>query len=67
MYACLTSLLPARCVLTIPARLPVDRVQKLKDAHAEAAKEIDEYKKAKEHEFRAFEASVRDISPAAPP
>jgi len=33
------------------------RVQKLKDAHAEASKEIDEYKKAKEQEFRAFEAS----------
>ena len=48
-------------MLTTPACPPADRVQKLKDAQAEAAKEIDEYKKAKEQEFRAFEASVRDI------
>ncbi|KDR80508.1 hypothetical protein GALMADRAFT_240799 [Galerina marginata CBS 339.88] len=33
------------------------RVQKLKDARAEASKEIEEYKKAKEEEFKAFEAS----------
>lgn len=38
-----------------------DRVQKLKDARAEAAKEIEEYKKAKEQEFQAFEASVGDL------
>ncbi|KAJ7066737.1 H+-ATPase G subunit-domain-containing protein [Mycena amicta] len=33
------------------------RVQKLKDARAEASKEIEDYKKAKEGEFKAFEAS----------
>jgi V-type H+-transporting ATPase subunit G len=33
-------------------------VQKLKDARSEASKEIDEYKKAKEEEFKAFESSV---------
>ncbi|KAJ7834107.1 H+-ATPase G subunit-domain-containing protein [Mycena leptocephala] len=33
------------------------RVQKLKDARSEASKEIDEYKKAKEEEFKAFESS----------
>ncbi|KZT10065.1 V-type ATPase [Laetiporus sulphureus 93-53] len=33
------------------------RVQKLKDARAQASKEIEEYKKTKEEEFRAFEAS----------
>ncbi|KAF8159677.1 H+-ATPase G subunit-domain-containing protein [Crassisporium funariophilum] len=33
------------------------RVQKLKDARAEATKEIEEYKKSKEQEFKAFEAS----------
>ncbi|KAI0923805.1 hypothetical protein AcW1_006667 [Taiwanofungus camphoratus] len=33
------------------------RVQKLKDAQSQATKEIEEYKKAKEAEFRAFEAS----------
>jgi hypothetical protein len=35
-----------------------DRVQKLKDARTEALKEIDEYKRAKDAEFKAFEASV---------
>ncbi|KAJ3566920.1 hypothetical protein NP233_g6691 [Leucocoprinus birnbaumii] len=33
------------------------RVQRLKDARTEASKEIDEYKKNKEAEFKAFEAS----------
>ncbi|KAG7444314.1 V-type ATPase [Guyanagaster necrorhizus] len=33
------------------------RVQKLKDARSEASKEIEAYKKAKEAEFKAFEAS----------
>ncbi|EAU90247.1 hypothetical protein CC1G_11571 [Coprinopsis cinerea okayama7 len=33
------------------------RVQRLKDARAEASREIEEYKKAKEAEFRAFESS----------
>ncbi|KIK60365.1 hypothetical protein GYMLUDRAFT_73827 [Collybiopsis luxurians FD-317 M1] len=33
------------------------RVQKLKDARTEASKEIEEYKKAKEAEFKKFEAS----------
>ncbi|KAF7770514.1 hypothetical protein Agabi119p4_6488 [Agaricus bisporus var. burnettii] len=33
------------------------RVQKLKDARTEAQKEIEEYKKAKESEFQAFNAS----------
>ncbi|KAF5362038.1 hypothetical protein D9756_002467 [Leucocoprinus leucothites] len=33
------------------------RVQRLKDARTEASKEIDEYKKTKEAEFKAFEAS----------
>ncbi|KAK0202955.1 H+-ATPase G subunit-domain-containing protein [Desarmillaria ectypa] len=33
------------------------RVQKLKDARSEASKEIEAYKKSKEEEFKAFEAS----------
>ncbi|TFY68493.1 hypothetical protein EVJ58_g963 [Rhodofomes roseus] len=33
------------------------RVQKLKDARAQAAKEIEVYKRQKEDEFKAFEAS----------
>lgn len=39
-----------------------DRVQKIKDARTEASKEIEEYKKAKDAEFKAFEASVRSQS-----
>ncbi|EIM86714.1 V-type ATPase [Stereum hirsutum FP-91666 SS1] len=33
------------------------RVQRLKDARSEASKEIEEYRKAKEAEFKAFEES----------
>ncbi|KAJ7583305.1 H+-ATPase G subunit-domain-containing protein [Mycena floridula] len=33
------------------------RVKKLRDARTEATKEIEEYKKAKEGEFKAFETS----------
>jgi V-type H+-transporting ATPase subunit G len=35
-----------------------DRVQKLKDARSEAAKEIEEYKASKEAEFKKFEGDV---------
>ncbi|KAF8636394.1 hypothetical protein AX17_003576 [Amanita inopinata Kibby_2008] len=34
-----------------------NRVQKLKDARTEGEKEVEEYKQAKESEFKAFEAS----------
>lgn len=37
----------------------LDRVQKLKDARNEAEKEIEEYKKAQEGDFKAFQDSVR--------
>jgi hypothetical protein len=40
-------------------RNTTDRVQRLKDARAEATKDIEEYKQAKEQEFQAFESSVR--------
>jgi hypothetical protein len=40
-------------------RYYVDRIQKLKDARAEAQKEIEEYKQTKEQEFNAFQATVR--------
>lgn len=36
----------------------IDRIQRLKDARAEAQKEIEEYKQMKEQEFNAFQASV---------
>ena len=42
-----------------PCVCVVDRVQRLKDARSEAAKEIEAYKASKEQEFKAFEASVR--------
>lgn len=42
--------------------IPPDRVQKLKDARTQAAKEIEDYRKFKEEEFKAFEASVRLLS-----
>lgn len=35
-----------------------DRIQKLKDARSEAAKEIEEYKASKEAEFAKFENDV---------
>ena len=36
----------------------IDRVQKLKDARSEAAKEIEEYKAKKEAEHKKFESEV---------
>lgn len=36
----------------------LDRVQKLKDARSEAAKEIEEYKAKKEAEYKKFETEV---------
>ena len=36
----------------------IDRVQRLKDARTEAAKEIEELKEQKNAEFKAFEAEV---------
>ena len=50
-----------RCHSTHP-HIPPDRVQKLKDARTQAAKEIEEYKKSKEQEFKAFEQSVRPVA-----
>ncbi|KAF9499582.1 V-type ATPase, partial [Pleurotus eryngii] len=41
------------------------RVQKLKDARTEASKEIDEYKKVKEKEFKAVESSHAGITSSA--
>jgi V-type H+-transporting ATPase subunit G len=40
----------------------VDRVQKLKDARAEAAKEIEAYRAQKEKDFTSFESEVCDVS-----
>jgi hypothetical protein len=41
-----------------PTPLTPDRVQKLKDARTEAAKEIEEYKAQKDAEFKKFESEV---------
>ena len=37
----------------------LDRTQRVKDARAEAAKEVDAYKTQKEKEFKQFELEVR--------
>jgi hypothetical protein len=37
---------------------PADRVQKLKDARSEAAKEIESYKSSKDADFKKFESGV---------
>lgn len=50
--------LAPECGCLLRPRL-TDRVQRLKDARSEAAKEIAAYKASKEQEFKAFEASVR--------
>jgi V-type H+-transporting ATPase subunit G len=39
-------------------RVLTDRVQQLKDARNEAAKEIEEYRAGKEQEFAAFQSTV---------
>lgn len=40
----------------------IDRVQKLKDARSEAAKEIEEYKAKKEAEYKKFENEVSVVA-----
>lgn len=42
--------------------LTPDRVQKLKDARSEAAKEIEAYKAKKEEEYKKFESDVSGVS-----
>jgi hypothetical protein len=37
----------------------IDRTKRIKEAREEAKKEIDKYRKAKEVEFKKFEAEVR--------
>ncbi|KAF6761471.1 H+-ATPase G subunit-domain-containing protein [Ephemerocybe angulata] len=41
------------------------RIQKLKDARAEASKEIEAYKKSKDDEFKAFESSHAGVTSIA--
>ena len=43
-----------------------DRTKRVKDARTEAQKEIDEYRKEKDEEFKAFEKEVRFYSLAIP-
>jgi V-type H+-transporting ATPase subunit G len=42
-----------------PADTDIDRTKRIKEAREEAKKEIATYRKAKEVEFRKFEAEVR--------
>jgi hypothetical protein len=46
---------------TLPLSFPADRVQKLKDARSEAAKEIEAYKVQKQKDYEAYEAEVNTI------
>jgi V-type H+-transporting ATPase subunit G len=39
----------------------LDRTKRVKEARDEAKKEIDEYKKNKEEEFKKFESEVRSL------
>lgn len=43
---------------TNPTRLYAVRTKRVKEARDEAKKEIDEYRKAKEEEFKKFESQV---------
>lgn len=49
---------------TLPLSLSFrsDRVQKLKDARSEAAKEIEAYKVQKQKDYEAYEAEVNTVS-----
>lgn len=49
---------PPQCLPSKHTKLIVDRTQKVKDARSEAQKEIEEYKKQKENEFKEFESKV---------
>lgn len=40
-----------------------DRTKRIRDAKSEAQKEIEEYRKQKEDEFKKFEAEVRCFVP----
>ena len=40
----------------------IDRTKRIRDAKAEAQKEIDEYRQQKEEEFRKFEAEVSNAA-----
>lgn len=44
-----------------PATNPSDRTKRVKDAKAEAQKEIDEYRQKKEEEYKKFESEVCHI------
>ena len=53
---CVCRLITRSLVLVLIS--PADRVERLKDARTEATKEIEEYRRAKEQEFTAFQSSV---------
>lgn len=43
---------------SIPINVLVDRTKRIREAKSEAQKEIEEYRKQKEEEFKKFEAEV---------
>lgn len=52
---------PAWIPQSLSNKIPTDRTKRLKEARSEAQKEIDEYRKQKEDEFKAFEKEVRAL------
>jgi len=57
-------------MLSLPCLAPslttADRTKRVKDARSEAQKEIEEYRKNKEEEFKKFEKEVRYSFPYQP-
>jgi hypothetical protein len=49
---------PAKALLYTQRLLPEDRTKRVKDARTEAHKEIEEYRREKEEDFKAFEKEV---------
>jgi len=50
----------------VPSLTTADRTKRVKDARSEAQKEIEEYRKNKEEEFKKFEKEVRHSFPHQP-
>ena len=54
---------PSQTAVDVLILLPSDRTKRVKDAKSEAQKEIEEYRKKKEEEFKKFESEVQSPSP----
>jgi V-type H+-transporting ATPase subunit G len=47
------------CAVRLITNTTTDRTKRIRDAKAEAQKEIEEYRNQKEEEYKKFEAEVR--------